>query len=215
MKRLEIPFLPGLENDAPLVNIASLLNQLPKNQIDNLPWPAYTYKPDVAFAAAHNNISFLVKFFVKEQTAQARFRHTHDPVYKDSCVEVFIKFRQKEYYNMEFNLLGTCRAGFGPDRNNRLLLPEKIIQKIKRWPSRQKIWLPAGTAVTAWELTLIIPVEVFCFNQLSSFTNIKANANFFKCGDDLPEPHFLAWNNIIAPEPDFHLPAYFGTIQFV
>jgi hypothetical protein len=39
-------------------------------------------------------------------------------------------------------------------------------------------------------------------------------ANFYKCGDDLPEPHFLSWNNIIADKPDFHLPQYFGTLTF-
>jgi len=30
----------------------------------------------------------------------------------------------------------------------------------------------------------------------------------------LDEPHYLAWSNIIAPEPNFHLPQYFGTLYF-
>jgi hypothetical protein len=42
----------------------------------------------------------------------------------------------------------------------------------------------------------------------------KCRANFYKCGDDLPEPHFLAWNMINTEEPDFHRPEFFGTLEF-
>jgi Carbohydrate-binding family 9 len=42
----------------------------------------------------------------------------------------------------------------------------------------------------------------------------KCKANFYKCGDKLAQPHFLAWNRIETPEPDFHQPAFFGDIEF-
>lgn len=66
-----------------------------------------------------------------------------------------------------------------------------------------------------WELTLMIPLEVFSYHQINSLKGRQSKVNFFKCGDELPEPHFLAWRNIIAASPDFHLPDFFGTMHFV
>ena len=40
-------------------------------------------------------------------------------------------------------------------------------------------------------------------------------ANFYKCGDLLPRPHFLSWNAISLPRPDFHCPEFFGTLRFM
>ena len=37
---------------------------------------------------------------------------------------------------------------------------------------------------------------------------------FYKCGDKLQTPHFLSWNPIDLPKPDFHCPAFFGLLQF-
>jgi hypothetical protein len=37
-------------------------------------------------------------------------------------------------------------------------------------------------------------------------------ANFYKCGDLTAHPHFLSWNPIDLPKPDFHRPEFFGTL---
>ena len=39
-------------------------------------------------------------------------------------------------------------------------------------------------------------------------------ANFFKCADGTPHIHFLSWNPIGTPSPDFHRPAFFGELFF-
>jgi hypothetical protein len=39
-------------------------------------------------------------------------------------------------------------------------------------------------------------------------------ANFYKCGDELPTPHFLSWNPIEWKEPSFHRPEQFGKLIF-
>ena len=51
--------------------------------------------------------------------------------------------------------------------------------------------------------------------SIESLKGVCATANFYKCGDDLPEPHFVSWNKIEAPTPNFHLPKYFGEIEFI
>lgn len=66
----------------------------------------------------------------------------------------------------------------------------------------------------AWTLTLIIPKDVFVYHQLASLHGQAGRANFYKCGDLLTDPHFTAWSNIRSPEPNFHLPEFFGAIQF-
>jgi hypothetical protein len=56
--------------------------------------------------------------------------------------------------------------------------------------------------------------EAFEFHQLKSLKNIKCKANFYKCGDELSQPHYLSWNNIKSGKPNFHLPEFFGEINF-
>ena len=35
-------------------------------------------------------------------------------------------------------------------------------------------------------------------------------ANFYKCGDETPIPHFGMWSPVDNETPDFHRPEYFG-----
>jgi hypothetical protein len=65
-----------------------------------------------------------------------------------------------------------------------------------------------------WELSVAIPSNVFIHHLIPSLSGQKGRVNFHKCGDQLPVPHFLAWNNIQSAEPNFHLPEFFGEIYF-
>jgi len=216
MNRLQIPSLSRLTSNMAIEDISAALDNLEKFNIDKAPWPAFSYVPAVKFSMAHNGHCLFLKYYVSENAVRARYRQTNDPVFKDSCVEFFIAFKgEQEYYNLEFNCLGTCMVGFGAGRANRQLLPEEVIQQIKRLAVMQKTTSADGEVLTTWQLTLIIPVEVFCRHNFSSFQGMSGSVNFYKCGDELPQPHFLAWNNILADAPDFHLPEYFGKVQFV
>lgn len=215
MKKLEVPCLPGLNRHSAWEQINTVLDTLEKNNLDHTPWPQYNYKPRVRFALAYHHDCIFLKFYVTELAVRAKFRHINDPVYKDSCVEFFILFNNEAaYYNLEFNCLGTCRLGFGAERTNRRFLPEECIRKIKYLASLQQTTLPHDDRVTSWELTVLIPAEVFMQHGITTFQGINTRGNFYKCGDELPQPHYLAWNTIYAPEPDFHLPEYFGSLHF-
>jgi len=39
-------------------------------------------------------------------------------------------------------------------------------------------------------------------------------ANFYKCADSTSHPHWLTWSPVDHPTPHFHLPAFFGTLEF-
>jgi hypothetical protein len=128
-------------------------------------------------------------------------------VYEDSCVECFLSFDGAGYYNFEFNARGTCLAAFGPSREDRQFLDPAVIAKIHRLPSLAGP-LPQGP--TPWQLTIALPVGVFGHHALESLAGRAVRANFYKCGDGLPRPHFLTWNRVNTPEPDFHQPKFFG-----
>ena len=61
---------------------------------------------------------------------------------------------------------------------------------------------------------MAIPLSIFIHHSFSSLSGKEGRVNFYKCGDQLPVPHFVAWNNIQSAEPNFHLPEFFGEIYF-
>lgn len=214
MNKIDIPQIDSINKESSLQKISVELNRLKKNSIDKAPWHAYAYKPKVLFTIAYNDCIF-IKYFVTEKSIRALYGKTNDPVYKDSCVEFFISFNSEaEYYNMEFNCIGTCLMGYGSGKTERQLLSEKLIGEIRHLAIIKSSNDSYRNDVN-WELTLMIPLEIFAYHNIHSLKDQRCRGNFFKCGDELPEPHFLAWNNITAGQPDFHLPQFFGDIQFV
>lgn len=212
MKHLSVPYIHIGETSA-IGEISSKLDDVHREIIQYSPWAAFPYKPEAAFAMAHGGSGVFLKFFVEEKYVRAVYSEPNQPVYKDSCVEFFISFgEEREYYNFEFNCAGTCLLSFGEERTNREMTSPELIRSIAFHSSLK----PAISrdANIGWELTVAIPFAAFQYHQISSMKGKKCRANFYKCGDDLPEPHFLAWNTIQTEEPDFHRPEFFGTVEF-
>ena len=217
-KHLYIDRLPGVNQFTPLGGVVTLLDREKSLPINIEPWPKYPEyydMPKVSFKIAHGNDCVFLKYDVEEHEVLARYRKTNDPVYKDSCVEFFIAFGDdKAYYNLEFNRLGTCLGGFGIPGETRASLPVELLETVRY--ERGIVQTPGGAKPTInWTLTLAIPLPVFRFHQINSLKGRKCRVNFYKCGDDLTQPHYLAWNNIVAPKPDFHQPDFFGAAEFV
>ena len=207
-KQLRVAFL---DQDHPLhIGSASLiLDKIEKHRLSCRPWAAYPYQPIVAFSIAHTRGACLLKFYVEEKFVKASCGRINEPVYKDSCVEFFLSLDEKEYYNLEFNCLGTALVGYGKDKDNRKFLPEEVIKKID-----YQVYINNAQENIRWELTLVIPVTIFIYDDVVSLSGYSTRGNFYKCGDDLPEPHFLSWTEIDSTEPNFHLPQFFGTLLF-
>lgn len=213
MKKLNIPFLSEISGHKSIQKINEAMDKLDMEIVGYTPWSDYSYKPDVKFAIAHSPGFIFLKYYVCEQEKKAVFYQPNDPVYRDSCVEFFICFDDdKNYYNLEFNSMGTCLLGYGPDRENRRLLPEELIRQIETMSYSDQS--ESANNKCCWQLILSIPYEVFRFRPLGDIRGKTARANFYKCGDDLTVPHFLAWNNISTPRPNFHQPDFFGKLSF-
>jgi hypothetical protein len=211
MKQLQVPLLDTLHKTSPAEQISIMSNTLSRHEINIAPWPDFNYVPKVEFTIAHNDDCIFLKYYVEEAVIKAAYHKSDDPVYKDSCVEFFIAFDNEEaYYNIEFNAVGTCKLNFGMNRKDRIQISEHLIKLINFFST-----IKNAENEIQWELSLTIPIEVFFQHELTSLSGQSCRANFYKCGDDLPTPHFLCWNNIDTPEPDFHVRSCFGRVQFL
>ena len=182
-----------------------------KHSIGYTPWKSFPYKPAASFAIAHSSDCIYLKYFVAEKEIRYVNHEINSPVYEDSCVEFFIQFDSKGYYNLEFNCAGTILVGFGKNKTARNLLPAEIIRLIQCKTKLNELNNPKSFY---WELTVVIPKQLFIHHELKTFDGIRARGNFYKCGDLLPDPHFLAWSCIESETPNFHLPEFFGELSF-
>jgi len=211
---MRIPLIESISHNTEIEQVSQLLDALPQFPINHQSWAGYQSNCETNFVIAHAGDAICLKFFVKEDVIKVSTYQINGRVHKDNCVEFFVAFgTQKKYYNIEFNCTGICLIGFGEKRLNRVLLDEKLIAKVKTHIKINSNPVSSTTKYT-WEITAILPVEIFEAANLQSFHQLTAQGNFFKCGDDLPQPHFYSWSKIEAKEPNFHLPEFFGELSF-
>jgi hypothetical protein len=191
-----------------------LENQTVTNQIDTINWPSYGYKPKLSFRIGHTGNEIWLKYYVTEKNILARETRTNGEVYKDSTVEFFISVDGKNYYNFEFNCIGTIHLAHGPGRGNRNFVDPEIIKNIEIESSLGNKPFEEKTGNFEWEMMIRIPIESFAFDKIKTLNGLKATANFYKCGDETSEPHYVSWNPIGTENPDYHCPQYFGKVLF-
>jgi hypothetical protein len=189
---------------------SSKMDDIPDNYLLGDNWSGYKTGCSASFKIAHSGSQILLKFYIKNDYFRSAKRPVNSDVNKDNCVELFIRFGPDEaYYNIEFNCLEVGKVAYGTSRRNRKLLPEAYIRKIGVWTQFTSL-----RPIFNWEIMFSIPLDVFCFQQIRSLQGLKCEANFYSCGDELPNPHYLVWSPVASPKPDFHQPEYFGDIVF-
>ncbi|MDU1889688.1 MAG: carbohydrate-binding family 9-like protein [Dysgonomonas sp.] len=210
-----VPFITVDDiNDSASVGV--VMQDLPENEISCVNWPdMYPSSPKVSFKIAHNGSHLFLQYFVEENEVLAKTEKDNGPVWTDSCVEFFISFDDTpSYYNMEFSCIGKALLGYRKDRKDVEHADEKTMNSILRYPSLGTDTFEKRQGDFRWNMLIVIPISVFWKSGLSSFQGIRARGNFYKCGDDLSVPHFLSWQPIQSEKPNFHLPAFFGRLDF-
>jgi hypothetical protein len=211
MKEIEVEKIKQSVDVVSLKKLADTLDELKKYSLEFSPWEEFAYQPRVSFTIGYTEKEILIKFFVEEKEIRATNSQVYGPVWEDSCVEFFVSFSQsKSYYNLEFNCLGTCYAAYGSAREGRELLPLYAVNTLRTYSTIKK----TDDDNICWELTVLIPIDVFIYSAITDLQGVDCRANFYKCGDLLIEPHFIAWSNIESTSPNFHLPDFFGTLHF-
>lgn len=213
---LNIPFVEKPNIKAHEVSSLFATLDLPRHTLDVANWNnEFPYKPQVDFAIAHNGESIIIEYRVAESHVRAMATEPNGSVWLDSCVEMFITFDDSVYYNVECNCAGTILMAQGPGREGRTPATAERIGRIDRVSSIDTA-APFDTkeAPAEWRVSMVVPINVFTANDIKSLRGMKARANFYKCGDMLPAPHFLSLFPVGSPNPNFHLPEFFGEVSF-
>lgn len=208
-----------IEHDgkASLDDVSRLLEENTElHTIGLLNWDAFTYAPEVKFRIAHSNNEIWLKYYINEENILANHTEINSAVSRDSCVEFFFDpLGDGSYYNFEFSCIGTPHLAYGPGRHDRQFVDPNIINKhlkIKSTLGDQPFDEKKGGH--KWEMTIVIPTELFTSNKGIDIAGIASKANFYKCGDDTSEKHYLTWNPVGTSKPDYHRPEYFGEVVF-
>jgi hypothetical protein len=201
-----------LREERPIEQLRRLAPPVPIAEVN---WPdRFPAVPVARFRVGHDSNHLFVAFDAREEHFRAREQQDNGRVWEDSCVEFFIQPEAGgSYYNFECNATGTLLLGHGRDRHDREHAPREVLDSIAR-----EVLATAtrrdGKALYCWSLSLVIPFTALYRHRFSPRPGDAVRANFYKCGDKLPVPHFLSWNPVIADAPDFHLPACFGELSF-
>jgi hypothetical protein len=212
MNKLNIPKVNSVDRFCD-VN-SSFLEKWQDLKIDTLNWDEYSYKPAIGLKIAHSSNAVLLKFDVREKYIRALETQINGKVHKDSTVEFFISLDGENYYNFEFSCIGTIHVGYGPGRKDRERISPEILKKIEIVSSLGNQPFEEKTGDFQWQMVIKIPIECFVFDNLIAFDGVKATANFYKCGDETSEPHFVTWNPVKTATPDYHRPEFFAPIEF-
>ncbi len=170
------------------------------------------YRPDTycKIGVVNGNLVACLKCY--EENPRAVFENRDDPVYKDSCLEFFVKPipSKKEYINFECNSKSVFLCEIGEGKYDRKLLKEitslsPVVESFKGEGANGAFW---GVTIT---LTQELLKDVY---QLSEVNFNIVECNFYKCGDDCDIPHYIAYSPVKTLPPGFHNPDCFAKYKF-
>ncbi|HOG36524.1 MAG TPA: carbohydrate-binding family 9-like protein [Paludibacteraceae bacterium] len=214
MKQLKIPLCPEFA-ELKLEQIADLLDEKGVcGSIDSVNWKEkFPYKPITFFYLARTSERLYIKFAVKGNLLRAVHDTDQQPVSQDSCVEFFCKLpNSSQYFNFEFNCIGTCYAAKRVKRTDKELLSPSEMAQIERYPSIGTKPFEEIEGLFQWDLTVSIPFSLIGID--ADHLPDKLMANFYKCADATSLKHYVSWNPIESEHPNFHQPNFFGTLLF-
>lgn len=206
MKTTKSIYLPELSGIS-LAKIDATLSTMPvAGKIDSLNWvEQYPAAPQTTFTIAHTNEMLYVRYEVKGEVPLATKTNDLELVNEDACVEIFIGDADNtHYWNFEFNPAGVCNASHRKERKVDVVrLNAEQLASIQRYGQQ--------LCAAHWTLLVGIPLALI---DLDLTRERARRANLYKCGDKTPMKHYASWNPIEAEAPAFHLPEFFGEMQF-
>jgi hypothetical protein len=181
-----------------------------------------THRPKTSARLLYTAEGIFGIFRVKDRYVRCVHTRYGEPVYKDSCVEFFVKPKaDKGYFNFEFNCGGAflCNYITNPNRTPEgfrefVRIPKDEGRHIIVYHSLPRIVEPEIRDAVTWTLEFFIPFGLIgkYVGEIGDVAGSQWKANFYKCGDETSHPHWASWQPV--PELNFHMPECFGTIRF-
>lgn len=213
MKTLNIPFIEGLESLEYDALKTEMDAKAAHGAIDVVDWPEeFPHKPEAKFSIARSRTHIIVVYKVKGLGIRATVTANNGPVWQDSCCEFFVSDPSDgTYYNFEMNCIGYVLASKRKNRNDFIYFPEEQHSRIIRHTSLERKPFEDPDNEYSWDMAICIPFDLIGVDAENLPSSVRAN--FYKCADYSAHPHYLSWNPIDVPSPDFHLPEFFGTLN--
>ncbi len=207
--------LQGIQQ-APLDLISETLDmEVESLKLENVNWEDFPYHPEVSVQIAYNDDELFLQYKVDEQSVKAAVSQNNGRVWTDSCVEFFFSPDGNDvYYNLEINCIGSVLLGYRKKGDPTEHASDELINSIRRVSSLGTETFAEIKKQTQWQVTVAIPWDTFFKHQLQPVEGKKMRGNFYKCGDELSVPHFVSWTKIKTEKPAFHMPEYFGGLEF-
>lgn len=156
----------------------------------------------------YDDENLYVRLSAAETNIRAELFGLLDQICEDSCLEFFFCpiASDSRYFNIECNPNGCLFLGFGNNVQNLMrLIPENppIQPVVKR-------------TTDGWETVYAVPYTFIrqFFPDFSPAPGTQMRGNFYKCGDETVQPHYLCWNPVPMQNCAFHNPARFGILRF-
>lgn len=168
--------------------------------VDKINWQEFKRAPKTTAKLLYNDYGIYVYMETDEKPLLARFSAQNDRVCQDSCMEFFVRPNENnlKYMNFEFNPFGTMFLAIRTSRFDPVN------------PERDKKYFNVKSYVDdkTWVLQFCVPFE-FIDEAFGGHTK-KMYGNFYKCGNDTVEKHYLSYYPIKTQKPDYHRPDFFG-----
>lgn len=186
---------------------------IPEVSISSFHWEKNGYSRPESYAAmfAVENEGIYASLWSFEYNIRCECTKRDDPVYTDSCLELFLMPVEGDsrYINFEMNKNGVYLSQIGEKRENRVFI--KDVTPLEPVISPFKL---NKNGKTAWGCKIFLPdsfiADVYKTDYSTKESNIKGN--FYKCADSSITPHYGAFFPVTTLPPGFHNPDCFGSI---
>jgi len=180
------------------------------------------HRPRTRARLLHDEAGLHGVFRVEDRYVRSVHTRFQDPVFEDSCVEVFLEPRPgRGYLNFEFNGGGTLLASYVTDSRRTpggfaafTRLREEDGRQVLVRASLPPVVDPEIVDPVTWHLAFFVPTALLetYVGPLGPLDGQAWRGNLYKCGDRTSHPHWAAWAPVDAL--NFHLPHCFGTLRF-
>ena len=210
VKRIRVPFIEGLENMTLQELDLAMEKGAAKFAVCENNWPKEApYTPDCNGSIARTASHLAVMFHVRGLDLRATQIEDNGRSWEDSCCEFFVTDPYDgTYYNFELTCIGSLLSSKRKSRLDSVLREKEDVARVIRHSSLAHEETEISDRIFSWTVAMLIPYDLIGIDRDN--VPVSVRGNFYKCGDLTAHPHFLSWNPIGTPKPDFHRPEYFG-----
>ena len=212
VKRIRVPFIEGLENMTLQELDLAMEKSAAKFAVCENNWPKEApYTPDCNGSIARTASHLAVMFHVRGLDLRATQIEDNGRSWEDSCCEFFVTDPyDATYYNFELTCIGNLLSSKRKSRLDSVLREKEDVARVIRHSSLAHEETEISDRIFSWTVAMLIPYDLIGIDRDN--VPVSVRGNFYKCGDLTAHPHFLSWNPIGTPKPDFHRPEYFGEL---